>query len=702
MGRGVEKLLRGILAAGSLWGAEVQAEPRRMTDEQTEMGGKVTHKPEKLDRRNMPALEPKLFKDIAPEKRLAFADAAVEFLAEEIPGAENIATQFSALPPEERGQAAAKVFEVTRLVATLIRNDLIRLVPLNEDQITSLQQLSDQLHFGELGDYDVLRQWTAKLRKQPGGQDKLYIIWHRASELLHGDGLNSSVPSAETAASVRVDISTSTASAKEISPTVEKKELRPQVVSRLSVKEYEGHPTIALTFDDGPHPTNTPRILNILKANSIKATFFVQGKNLVNPELLARIRAEGHEIALHSYDHTNMVNGYADNAEQAFMDQVEKVNQRLEQVTGTGSRLFRPPEGAITPEQTKLFLDKGYWIVRWSKDTEDWNPHRNTTERITSTTEKTAKGDIVLMHDGGGGKGARDNTIAALPGMIQKWQGLGYRFLTVSEGLGLAPITKPAETPTPTPEPTNDAANPKDGNTKKNGDTLLPPTFDPETEATNSAPAPEATREQKKLPPGAFGWDQDGLPFGLNFQGYVFYTEEPNHPDLVPFDGVETDGNVKEMRLRKTTYENFQALCRELEESGPAELKQLGCHVTEAFRTLVDQKKIKAEKKEWAADPGKSPHHKGRAIDLLGGNTVEMYNWLFEPREVLADRDYIPRAVRYGFVLTVMKEGWHLEDVGKEQAAVYWKKNGKKIVAQQSKYLQSLETVLARLASLKN
>ncbi|HLD61080.1 MAG TPA: hypothetical protein VJA27_03040 [Patescibacteria group bacterium] len=184
MGRGVEKLIRGILAAGTLWRAEVQAEPKRVTDEQVEVDEKI-HKPTKLDRQTMPALEPRLFRGIAPEKRLAFANAAVDFLATEIPGATGVAEKFAALSPEEQGRAAQQVFEVTRLVATLIRNDLIKLVPLNEDQTKSLHELSQQLQFGEIGRYTTLKKWTAKLKAQPGGEDKLYAIWHQASELLH-------------------------------------------------------------------------------------------------------------------------------------------------------------------------------------------------------------------------------------------------------------------------------------------------------------------------------------------------------------------------------------------------------------------------------------------------------------------------------------------------------------------------------------
>lgn len=209
---------------------------------------------------------------------------------------------------------------------------------------------------------------------------------------------------------------------------------------------------IVLTFDDGPDPRWTPKILDILKAENVKAAFFVVGENgQENPDLIKRIVAEGHEIGNHSFTHPNL-----GEVPRAVVDLELNTTQRLiESLTGRSTRLFRAPYfGDAEPrtpdevEPTVQAQDLGYISVGLHLDPDDWKlknddgtPH--TAEEMTQEVLKAAqvttpeeRGEIVLLHDGGGDRSA---TVEALPQIIHSLRDRGYQFTTISDLANITP-----------------------------------------------------------------------------------------------------------------------------------------------------------------------------------------------------------------------------------------------------------------------
>ncbi|MBT2187089.1 polysaccharide deacetylase family protein [Sphingobium nicotianae] len=201
---------------------------------------------------------------------------------------------------------------------------------------------------------------------------------------------------------------------------------------------------IALTFDDGPDPDYTPRILDVLASKHAPATFFLIGENaLEHPEILRRIVRDGHEIGNHSYTHPNM-------AEETALGTTLELNatQRLiEAYTGRSTRLFRAPyfgdaEPTTADELVPATIAQqhGYTIVGLHVDPDDWKTPGvqaiiDATMRKVHAANDERSGNIVLLHDGGGN---RDQTVAALPIIIDRLRAEGYRIVPVSQLAGLS------------------------------------------------------------------------------------------------------------------------------------------------------------------------------------------------------------------------------------------------------------------------
>lgn len=182
---------------------------------------------------------------------------------------------------------------------------------------------------------------------------------------------------------------------------------------------------IALTFDDGPHPTLTPQILDILKAYGIRATFFMIGENAERyPELVERIRSEGHEIGNHTYSHIRA----KDTTEEKLRDEILHCERLIGGNSGNGVKLFRPPEGNLSDCLGEMCGTLGYRVILWSIDTRDWcrTPPKEITE---SVLRKVRSGDIILMHDY---IGSNSPTPTALKQMLPLLIKRGYSFVTVS------------------------------------------------------------------------------------------------------------------------------------------------------------------------------------------------------------------------------------------------------------------------------
>lgn len=200
-------------------------------------------------------------------------------------------------------------------------------------------------------------------------------------------------------------------------------------------------PFIALTFDDGPHATLTPKLLDILKERGIKVTFFVLGQCVAaNPDVLQRAYAEGHEIANHSWDHKAFTKVGAD----GVASEINKTNDVIENVTGKKPTLVRPPYGATNAGITKRLNEEfGLKVIMWDVDPLDWK-NRNSEHVKSEILKSTKAGSIVLAHD------IHPTTVAAMAETIDALKEKGFKFVTVSELLAMDRPLPPAK-PSPSP-----------------------------------------------------------------------------------------------------------------------------------------------------------------------------------------------------------------------------------------------------------
>jgi len=200
---------------------------------------------------------------------------------------------------------------------------------------------------------------------------------------------------------------------------------------------------IALTFDDGPDPEWTPKILDVLKQKNAVGTFFMIGENAAaNPDLVRQVVDDGNEIGNHSYTHPNIANIPAGVAEL----EINATQRLIEAITGRSMRLFRPPYLGDSEPTTRAEVDPidlaqsmGYLTVGLKVDPDDWmrpgvdNIVQGVINGVTST-DPDQRGQIVLLHDAGGD---RAQTVAALPKIIDALRAKGFEFVTVSDLAGL-------------------------------------------------------------------------------------------------------------------------------------------------------------------------------------------------------------------------------------------------------------------------
>lgn len=190
-------------------------------------------------------------------------------------------------------------------------------------------------------------------------------------------------------------------------------------------KLIKGKKVIALTFDDGPWPETTAQVLDILKQNNIKGTFFVVGQNVKNyPHLAKRVVAEGHSIANHTWHHW-----YHYMNQQAAAYEVDHTSNLIYQTTGVKTNLFRPPGGIMHNGVAAYAKNSKYAIIMWSSDSLDYS-RPSVPNLVNNVFRNATPGGIVLLHDGGGN---RSQTVQALPEIISKFRQQGYSFVTVPE-----------------------------------------------------------------------------------------------------------------------------------------------------------------------------------------------------------------------------------------------------------------------------
>lgn len=202
--------------------------------------------------------------------------------------------------------------------------------------------------------------------------------------------------------------------------------------SRVSVAQ----PYVAMTFDDGPHPKNTPRLLDMLRERNIKATFYVIGRSVdLYPAVTRRIVAEGHEIGNHTYTHGNLTKM----SDERVRNELMKCKASIASATGVQPRTMRPPYGALLQRQRSwIHSEMGYPTILWAVDPRDWQKPGPSvvTSRIVSNT---TPGAIVLAHD------LHSQTVDAMPSTLDGLLRKGYKFVTVSQLLAMKPDEAPAQ-----------------------------------------------------------------------------------------------------------------------------------------------------------------------------------------------------------------------------------------------------------------
>ncbi len=193
---------------------------------------------------------------------------------------------------------------------------------------------------------------------------------------------------------------------------------------------------VALTFDDGPHPQNTTRLLDILRARNVKATFYVIGRNVdLHPQVVRRTVAEGHEIGNHSQTHRLLSNL----GDGEVIEEMRRCETAIGRAAGVRPRTMRPPYGGLRQSQRELVhAEFGYPTILWSVDPLDWRrpgPAVVTQRMLAGATP----GGILLAHD------LHSQTVDAMPATVDGLLRRGYKFVTVSQLIAMRNDTATAQ-----------------------------------------------------------------------------------------------------------------------------------------------------------------------------------------------------------------------------------------------------------------
>ncbi|MFD1175720.1 polysaccharide deacetylase family protein [Paenibacillus puldeungensis] len=186
---------------------------------------------------------------------------------------------------------------------------------------------------------------------------------------------------------------------------------------------------VALTFDDVPDPRFTPQILEALRKEGVKATFFIVGSRAKKfPTLVKRIHSEGHLIGNHSFSHP----AFKKRSLKQFQNEILRTEKVIQRTVGYRPKLIRPPYGEIKEEQVKWLKKNGYMIVNWDVDSLDWKGLSK--EKVKrNVLSSVGPGSIVLHHGGGGVGSDLTGTVKALPEIIRFLKASGYSFVDLTE-----------------------------------------------------------------------------------------------------------------------------------------------------------------------------------------------------------------------------------------------------------------------------
>jgi peptidoglycan-N-acetylglucosamine deacetylase len=178
---------------------------------------------------------------------------------------------------------------------------------------------------------------------------------------------------------------------------------------------------IHLTFDDGPHPRATSKVLDVLNKFGVKSTFFLLGEQAIRfPQLARDIAAGGHAIGNHAYHHANL----AFKQRQFVYREIAAANEAITEASGVTPKLFRPPFGYFGPWTLTIVQSLGMHLVHWSNDSRDFKIDWNE-KTLSALVRRIDKGSIILLHDNDATSG---KVATFLPAFIAGLRDRGFSF----------------------------------------------------------------------------------------------------------------------------------------------------------------------------------------------------------------------------------------------------------------------------------
>jgi peptidoglycan-N-acetylglucosamine deacetylase len=201
-----------------------------------------------------------------------------------------------------------------------------------------------------------------------------------------------------------------------IQPPYFAKRYYPEAIWRFSILEKK----IFLTFDDGPHPTITPKVLALLDQYNAKATFFCVGENVKNhPVIYQSLLSNKHSVGNHTYNH---LNGWK-NSLLSYARNIEKATEYID------SKLFRPPYGKMTQKQYSFLEKHQFKLIMWDVLTYDWAELKQLDRHYIKMTKAISNGSIVVFHDS---EKAEANMFYLLEKLLSDYSKKGYRFEAIA------------------------------------------------------------------------------------------------------------------------------------------------------------------------------------------------------------------------------------------------------------------------------
>ena len=209
-----------------------------------------------------------------------------------------------------------------------------------------------------------------------------------------------------------------------------------QILGRTLVRGAATEPKVSLTFDDGPAEPFTGQVLDVLQRYGVPATFFCCGKNVQRfPDLIRRMRAEGHTVGNHTYSHPL----FYLKSRKTIGREIDRTQEAIDRILGQAPRLFRPPYGVRWFGLFPALRERGLTDVQWSDTGYDWIVRNGPKEIARKALAELGPGSIILLHDGreprAEGLADASVTVAALPAIVEGARAAGFEFVSVEDFL---------------------------------------------------------------------------------------------------------------------------------------------------------------------------------------------------------------------------------------------------------------------------